>query len=78
MHTPMAISDDHWLFIDGIESDPVTAKIGQTVSTPDGPKRITRIQYYRQRGAYHIIVPSGMYYVNGTSCPSRTLLPCRS
>ena len=51
-----------------------TAKVGQTVSTPNGPRRITKIEYYRQRGAYHIIVPGGMYYVDGTSrppCPTR-------
>ena len=74
MDVPMGISDDHWLYIDGIESDPATAKVGQTVSTPNGPRRITKIEYYRQRGAYHIIVPGGMYYVDGTSrppCPTR-------
>ena len=69
MDVPMGISDDHWLYIDGIESDPATAKVGQTVSTPNGPRRITKIEYYRQRGAYHIIVPGGMYYVDGTSRP---------
>ena len=32
----MAIADDHWMYLDGVESNPSTASIGQAVMTPDG------------------------------------------
>ena len=65
MKVPMAIADQHWMYLNGIEADPATAKVGDTVSTPDGPRKIRSIKYRRELGAYHIVVPSSMYYVDG-------------
>ena len=61
----MAISDKHWLFVDGVEADPATVTVGQTVETPHGPQAIRSITTETIAGAYHLIVPSGAYYVDG-------------
>lgn len=63
----IAISDKHWLFIDGVEVDPATARIGQTVSTPSGPQRIISIAKEMHDGAYHPVTASGAYYVDGVA-----------
>ena len=69
----MAIADDHWMYLDGVESNPSTASIGQAVTTPDGARLITHIDYRRERGAYHIITPGGSYYVDHMLASTCTL-----
>ncbi len=61
----IAISDKHWLFVDGVEADPATVKLGQMLSTVAGPQLITAITRETHVGAYHPITPSGAYYVDG-------------
>ena len=65
--TTMAISEKHWLFVDGVETDPARATVGQAVDTPHGPAPITAIKKERFVGAYHPITPSGAYYVDGVA-----------
>ena len=33
----------HYLFVDGVETDPATVQIGQTLNTPNGPQRIVAV-----------------------------------
>ena len=61
----VAISDKHALLIDGVVTDPTLAKIGQHVNTPSGREAIVAITKRQMDGAYHIITPSGLYYVDG-------------
>jgi len=61
----VAISDKHALLIDGVVTDPTHAKVGQYVNTPAGREVIVSITKRQMDGAYHIITPSGLYYVDG-------------
>jgi len=61
----IAISDKHWLFVDGAVADPAVVKHGQTLSTRNGPQAITAITTETHVGAYHPMTPSGAYYVDG-------------
>ena len=63
----MAISDKHFLFADGVEADPATVTLGQMLSTTDGLQAITVITKETHVGAYHLITPSGAYYVDGVA-----------
>lgn len=62
----MRISDRHFLFVDGVETDPAEVTIGQTLFTSSsGPQVIRAVGKETRLGAYHIVVPSGSYYVDG-------------
>jgi len=61
----MAISEKHWLFVDGVEADPATARVGQVLDTVHGPQPILAIRKESHLGAYHLITPSGAYFVDG-------------
>ena len=63
----VAISDKHFLFVDGVEADPATVKLGQSLATPDGPSPIVAIAKETHAGAYHLVTPSGAYYVDGVA-----------
>ena len=63
----IAISDKHFLLVDGVEADPATVTLGQMLSTTDGPQAITAIAKETHVGAYHLITPSGAYYVDGVA-----------
>jgi len=60
------ISGRHWLFLDGAEADPASAHVGQNLSTfPGGQQALTSISTALRLGAYHLMTPSGQYYVDG-------------
>jgi hypothetical protein len=61
----MSISEMHWLPINGAEASPATVKPGDLLSTPNGPQTVTNVETRTERGAYHILVASGSYYVDG-------------
>merc|ERR550514_408000 len=60
----IAISDRHWLIVDGVETDPATVRLGQMLRTPDGWQQVTAISTEVYAGAYHLVTPSGAYYVD--------------
>jgi len=60
----VAISDNHWLLVDGVEADPATVQLGQMLRTPNGWQRVTAISKEVYAGAYHLVTPSGLYYVD--------------
>jgi len=59
------ISDNHWLLVDGVETDPATAKVGQRLMTPEGEETIVSVSKADRAGAYHLVTASGQYYVDG-------------
>ena len=59
------ISDNHWLMIDDIETDPTAAKVGQRLTTTEGEQTIVSISKAARAGAYHLVTASGQYYVDG-------------
>ena len=61
----MAISPGHHAFINGTETDPSFIKLGDLLHTPHGLEPVTRIETVEARGAYHIYVKGGNYYVDG-------------
>ena len=65
--TTVAISEKHWLFVDGVEADPATVTVGQMLTTPEGAQPVIAVRKERHLGAYHLITPSGAYYVDGVA-----------
>ena len=63
----VSISDKHFIFADGVEVDPATVRVGQTLATIDGPRKVRAIAKEVYAGAYHIVTPSGAYYVDGVA-----------
>ena len=65
----VSISDEHWLFVNGVEADPATVKLGDLLTTASGRQEaVTRIEReVVERGAFHIMVASGAYYVDGVA-----------
>ena len=64
----VSISDDHWLFVNGAEADPATVQIGDRLTTSSGEQEaVVRVETALERGAYHILVGSGAYYVDGVA-----------
>ena len=61
----MAISPLHHAFVNGAEIDPSFIKLGDLLHTPHGLEPVTRIEPLEARGAYHILVKGGSYYVDG-------------
>ena len=60
----VAISENHWLVLNGVEAPPSSARVGDLLSTPRGDEAITSIERRRRRGLYHIEVASGQYYAD--------------
>ena len=60
----VAISGN-WLFVNGAEADPATVKPGDLLMTAKGAGRGRSRRATTERGAYHILVASGSYYVDG-------------
>ena len=63
----ISIADKHFLVVNGVEADPATVKLGQFLTTPHGPQAIRAIAKEKKIGAYHLITPSGAYYVDGVA-----------
>ena len=64
----IAISDDHWLFVNGIEADPAAVRPGDLLTTIEGTQEaVVRVGKATERGTYHILIASGAYYVDGVA-----------
>ena len=75
----VAISDDHWLFVNGAEADPATVKPGDLLTTfKREHDPVVRVETTTERGAYHILVASGAYYVDGVAASTYVAHACRS
>ena len=61
----MAISPLHHAFVNGTETDPSHIKLGDLLHTPHGLEPVMRIEKLEARGAYHVIVKGGSYFVDG-------------
>ena len=61
----MAISPLHHVFVNGTEIDPSFVKLGDVLHTPHGLEPVMRIETLEARGAYHMIVKGGSYFVDG-------------
>ena len=61
----LAISDLHWLFVNGAHASPATVKPGDLLETPAGAAAVTRVEKIVDKGAYHPIVRGGAYYADG-------------
>ena len=62
----MAISQGHYLFVNGVERDPATVKVGETLTTSCcGEQPITKIEHTVEQGKFHITTPSNNYYADG-------------
>ena len=61
----MAISPLHHTFVNGTETDPSYIKLGDLLHTPHGLEPVMRIERLEARGAYHVIVKGGSYFVDG-------------
>ena len=64
----VAISDDHWLFVNGAEAAPRPSS-PVIYSRPSKREHdpVVRVETTTERGAYHILVASGAYYVDGVA-----------
>jgi len=63
--TSMAISDRHWLVANGVLTSPDEVKVGDELTTQAGPQAVASVEYKVELGAYHVITPSGFYFVDG-------------
>jgi len=62
----MAITDGHWLFVNGVERDPSTVKVGELLTTLCcGEQPVTEIEATVEQGLFHITTPSNSYYADG-------------
>jgi len=62
----MAITPLHAMFINGKEMRPADAQLGDFITTSEGTQdKIVAIHAQNLKGLYHLIVPSGAYYVDG-------------
>lgn len=62
----MAITNGHWLFVNGVERDPSTVKVGELLTTLCcGEQPVTEIEMRREQGLFHITTPSNSYYADG-------------
>ena len=60
------ISDHHWLFVNGAMEDPSNVYVGDILITDSGNRRVVKVTRGTVlKGAFHPIVPSGAYFVNG-------------
>ena len=62
---PAAEAAAPWMPAPPLEADPATVKIGQTLTTVHGPQVVRAIAKETHVGAYHLVTPSGAYYVDG-------------
>jgi len=63
-HATLAVPSHHWIFADGVEVDPASVVVGQRVTSPHGPSPILSIGTQVHVGAYHLVTPSGTYFVD--------------
>ena len=62
--TTVKISPAHHLFVNGVEADPATVNVSDVLSTTHGPEPVLTISESTEYGAYHLLTPSGTYFVD--------------
>jgi hypothetical protein len=65
--TSLAISPKHWLFVNGVEAPPEHVAAGDVLTTTHGPEVVETVAFGKEAGVYHIVTPSGTYYVDGVA-----------
>jgi len=62
----MAITQGHYIFVNGVERDPATVKEGEMLTTRCcGEQPIERIERTTEEGSFHITTSSTTYYADG-------------
>jgi len=62
----MAITQGHYLFVNGVERDPASVKVGELLKTRCcGEQPIERIEHTAEEGLFHITTDSTTYYADG-------------
>ena len=62
----VAISEGHFLFVDGVERNPSTIKVGEKLHTKCcGEQPIIKVDSTVEMGRFHITTPSNSYYAGG-------------
>ena len=61
----MALSVLHQAFVNGTATYPSHIRVGDLLHTRRGLEPVTRVETGRARGAYHILVKGGTYFVDG-------------
>jgi len=59
------IAPHHHLYVNGSEVDSLDARVGDLLTTPFGDEAVESVRVVFLPGAYHIITPSGTYFVDG-------------
>ena len=64
----IGISQNHWLFVNDVLADPATVHVGDHLKTLNSARdAVVRVETTEERGAYHILVPSGAYCVDSVA-----------
>ena len=62
----MAISQGHYLYVDGVPRDPASVKLGEMLTTSCcGEQPIERIEHTIEEGKFHLNTDSATYYADG-------------
>ena len=62
----MAISQGHYLFVNGVERDPATVQVGELLTTSCcGEQPIEKIEKTVEGGKFHLTTDSTTYYADG-------------
>mmetsp|Transcript_2333 Transcript_2333/g.4804 ORF Transcript_2333/g.4804 Transcript_2333/m.4804 type:complete len:856 (-) Transcript_2333:259-2826(-) len=62
----MAITQGHYIFVNGVERDPATVKVGELLTTACcGEQPIERIEHTIEEGMFHLTTDSTTYYADG-------------
>jgi len=65
-NTTMAITQGHYLFVGGIEREPASVMVGETLTTRCcGEQPIERIERTIEEGMFHLTTDSTTYYADG-------------
>jgi hypothetical protein len=62
----LAIAPRHWMWVNGADADPASVRAGDVLRTAEGDEDVVaNVALETRRGAYHPMVPSGAYFVDG-------------
>ena len=62
----MAISQGHYLYVDGVEREPASVQVGEMLTTSCcGEQAVEKIEKTTEEGKFHLTTDSTSYYANG-------------